>query len=220
MTPIKVCGLTQPHDTATAIAAGAAYTGVILASGPRLLDEATARVVLGPRRHGVQRVAVFGDQHIDDIVRVATALDVDIIQLHRMSTVAEVAHIVTMSARVVWPVQRLSGTAIPSEAFALARETGWLVLDAFVAGQLGGTGVALDWSGLTAAIGALRFAQPTVRVVLAGGLKPGNVAHAIRLLEPDVVDVSSGVEASPGIKDAELIRAFVAAVHSATESRV
>jgi phosphoribosylanthranilate isomerase len=87
-----------------------------------------------------------------------------------------------------------------------------LVLDAKVPGQLGGTGVALDWAALANDVSAWRAAHPGVRLVLAGGLTPENVQRAIGLLGPDVVDVSSGVESAPGIKDPERLQAFVDAV--------
>ena len=89
------------------------------------------------------------------------------------------------------------------------------VLDAHVVGQWGGTGVALDWSGLQDAVASLRASVPGVRLILAGGLRPSNVIAAIRLLSPDVVDVSSGVESAVGVKDPVLVEQFVAAVHSA-----
>ena len=100
-------------------------------------------------------------------------------------------------------------------AAALGAAAGAGVLDAHVVGQLGGTGVALDWSGLQDAVAALRAAVPGIRVILAGGLRPANVSVAIRLLSPDVVDVSSGVECNTGFKDPVLVEQFVAAVRSA-----
>ena len=90
-----------------------------------------------------------------------------------------------------------------------------LLLDAAVDRQLGGTGVALDWDALHLAVQGVR--RGGLRVVLAGGLRPETVASAVRLAQPDVVDVSSGVESAPGIKDHDRMRAFAHAVHSITE---
>jgi len=115
----------------------------------------------------------------------------------------------------VWPVLRVAGTPLPDGAAALAAAAGVVVLDTHVLGQLGGTGVALDWSGLQHAVLALRASVPGVRIVLAGGLRPANVIDAVRLLSPDVVDVSSGVESVTGVKDPVLVEQFVAAVRSA-----
>ncbi len=117
----------------------------------------------------------------------------------------------------MWPVLRVAGTTLPEEAAAFAQITGHVVLDAHVVGQLGGTGVALDWSGLRGALDALREAVPDVTIVLAGGLRPANVAMAIQLLSPHVVDVSSGVETAPGVKDPALVQQFVMAARGAAE---
>ncbi len=218
MTGVKICGLTLPQDATFAAECGAEYVGVILAGGPRHLSVVAAHAVLGPVRHGVRRVAVFGDQTVDEIVRIADALALDVIQVHRATSSDDVARLMTRSGRTIWPVLRLGGADIPASAGELAAQTNWLVLDALVPGQRGGTGVALNWSGLTASVASLREAQPLLRLVLAGGLKPSNVREAIRVLAPDVVDVSSGVESSPGIKHRESVQQFVTAVRTATES--
>lgn len=214
---VKICGLTRPVDAEHAERSGAAYLGAILASGPRLLTSERARAVLGARRAGIQRVAVFGDQSFDALLALAESIDLDVLQLHGASSPDSVRRLVAESGRTVWPVVRVAGTALPAEAAPLADAAGHLVLDALVLGQLGGTGVALDWAGLAESVAALRTAVPDVRIILAGGLRPHNVAEAIRLLSPDVVDVSSGVEAAPGLKDGTLVQQFVAAAQGAAE---
>ena len=213
---IKICGLTRAGDAAHAAAAGADYIGVILANGVRVLDLPRAAVVLGPRHHGVRRVAVFGTQSADEIIDAVHRLDLDVAQLHGAPSARDAEYIRAATGRAVWPVLRVEGTSLPHEATDLADATGYLVLDAKVHGQLGGTGVVLDWTGLAEALAAVRRAVPSVRLVLAGGLRPGNVAEAIRLLAPDVVDVSSGVETSPGVKDPVAVERFVHAVRNAT----
>lgn len=218
-TAVKICGLTRPEDAARAEAAGAEYLGVILAGGPRLLDLATASVVLGAPRPTVRRVAVFGDRPIDELVSMSDALDLDILQLHGDPSVELLGALQRRTPRALWPVLRVEGTTLPPQAVAVARATGAVVLDAKVVGQLGGTGVALDWSGLSGAVASLRRAVPQLQLVLAGGLRADNVAHAMALLEPDVVDVSSGVEYAPGVKDPAAIARFVSAVSAAKESR-
>lgn len=215
---VKICGLTRPEDARHAEASGAAFLGAILASGPRLLTPERAREVLGTRRDGVQRVAVFGDQSPDALLTLADAIDLDVLQLHGARTPEVVHQLRQRSGRTVWPVMRMASSTMPDEAVALADAAGHLVLDALVVGQLGGTGVALDWAGLANGVAALRRSVPAVRIILAGGLRPSNVAEAIRLLSPDVVDVSSGVEAAPGLKDGALVQQFVAAAHGAAET--
>lgn len=212
MPRIKVCGLTRREDADVAVAAGASYLGVIFAGGPRLVGIDQARLVLGAARHGVQRVAVFGHDSNERILAVADALSLDVMQLHGDPTVEIIRQLRDSSERAVWPVLRVEGSALPALATELAHAAGNLVLDAKVVGQLGGTGVALDWAALQADVHALRAAVPHARLVLAGGLRDSNVAQAVGLLSPDVVDVSSGVEVTPGVKDPAAIQRFVSAV--------
>lgn len=214
---VKICGLTRPTDAEHAERSGATYLGVILAGGPRLVTPERARDILGPRRQGIRRVAVFGDQSVDEIVTLAANIDLDVVQLHGAADLGMLRRIQRESARETWPVVRVAGASLPPEAQALAEAAGTIVLDALVVGQLGGTGVALDWSGLTDAVDALREQLPTLRIVLAGGLRPSNVSAAIQLLSPTVVDVSSGVESAPGVKDPALVQQFVRAAQAATE---
>ncbi|MEO7520217.1 MAG: hypothetical protein ABIW79_00235 [Gemmatimonas sp.] len=212
---VKICGLTRVRDAQHAERAGAEFLGAILAGGPRLLDVATASAVLGPRRSGLSRVAVFGSQPREDIVRIVERLDLDIAQLHVAPDAEDIAFIMKATGRAVWPVLRVEGTCIPDQTRELAAAAGALVLDAHVVGQLGGTGVALDWAALVNDVAELRRTIPGLQLVLAGGLRSRNVRHAMRLLSPDVLDVSSGVEASPGVKDPEEVERFLKAVRDA-----
>lgn len=217
---IKICGLTRPEDASVAVEAGATHLGVIFAGGPRLVTVPQAKALFeaatAPNRpRVVQRVAVFGDQDAATIRDIAEVLDLDVLQLHGGCTPAEVAHVRELSGRTVWPVVRIASRVLPAETEALAASAGALVLDALVPGQLGGTGVTLDWGGLREAIGALRARIPAVHLMLAGGLRPDSVAEAIGTLSPDGVDVSSGVEQAPGVKDPVRVFAFVDAVRRA-----
>ena len=219
VTLIKICGLTRPEDAHFAERVGASFLGVILASGPRLLDVDRARDVLGPRRHGVRRVAVFGKQSVEELLRVGDALDLDALQLHGDPSAADVHRLRRLTTRAIWPVLRVHATSLPDGSTELAAAAGTLVLDAHVVGQLGGTGVVLDWTSLADSVAALRVVVPDLQLVLAGGLRSVNVAEAIALLDPDVVDVSSGVETAPGVKDPLAIERFVSAVVAARGTR-
>ena len=112
----------------------------------------------------------------------------------------------------VWAVVRTADGALPDGVEELCAAADALLIDAHVPGQLGGSGVQVPWDRLGESLDALDY-HP--RIVLAGGLTPENVAEAIDLVAPNVVDVSSGVEASTGVKAHARIRAFVAAVRSA-----
>ena len=114
---------------------------------------------------------------------------------------------------IVWAVARADGSLLLAWTEELFHVADAVLLDARVKGRLGGTGVALEWGMLADSVAALRGRTP---VVLAGGLNPGNVAEAVRLLAPDVVDVSSGVESSPGIKDYAKMKAFFDAAQGET----
>lgn len=211
---IKICGLTRPADAALAESLGANFLGAILAGGPRNLTVDEARSVLGPRRHTVRRVAVFASQSRTEIAQIASELLLDVIQLHGEQSAEDVAWLTSQTDSEIWPVVRVSGTRLPPETLDLARAAGSVLLDAKVVGQLGGTGVALDWEGLQGEVTALRASVPGLTVILAGGLNSHNLATARGMLDPDVVDVSSGVEVSPGIKNPAALEAFMNAARA------
>lgn len=208
---VKICGLTRPGDAALAESLGADFLGVIMAGGPRNRTVDEAREVLGPRRHSVQRAVVFGTQPREDVLSIANVLDLDVIQLHGEHSPEDVAWLLQRTSARVWPVIRVAGTQLPPETIPLAKVAGTVLLDAKVVGLLGGTGVALDWAGLRDEVAGLRQTMDGVSVILAGGLNAGNVALAHSMLDPDAVDVSSGVEVSPGIKSADALEAFLKA---------
>lgn len=203
--------MTRAADVALATSLGAAYVGGIRASGPRLLDASTWRALLGDPIDGVERVAVLGHGTVSDVFHESRDLRADIVQWHGDPSPAQLAAVQAAGVRC-WPVLRVAGGQLPRAAWELAAHADALVLDAKVAGQLGGTGVPLDWAALSRDVARWRHDCPAVRLVLAGGLHAGNVSTAIDLLRPDVVDVSSGVESAPGIKDPERLQAFVHAV--------
>ncbi|MDX2183802.1 MAG: phosphoribosylanthranilate isomerase [Gemmatimonadaceae bacterium] len=212
MTRIKICGLTRELDVVAAVEAGAAYVGMIFAGGPREIGVEQAAAVGRKAVGQAQRVGVFGAQRVEEIARIAEAASLDVIQLHADPTPVDVRAVRVATARPVWGVLRVSGNRLPVGAPALAEAADAVVLDPKVEGQLGGSGQALAWSELSEEVDALRR---LTMVVLAGGLRPENVEDAIRALRPDVVDVSSGVESAPGIKDHERVRAFARATHAA-----
>jgi phosphoribosylanthranilate isomerase len=207
---IKFCGLTRPEDAAFAASLGAGYTGVIFAGGPRSLTLDRAVDVLAPVERGVKRSAVFADQPDEEIARIAERLQLDVVQLHGASSVQRIETLRGKFSGEIWPVCRVSGTSLPADAFELAHAGDRIVLDSFVPGALGGTGVTMQWASLASDVERLRRSGRTI--VLAGGLRPENVATAIQTLSPDIVDVSSGVESAPGIKNHDRMRAFRDAV--------
>lgn len=213
MVEVKICGLTRPEDAELADAAGAEYLGVIFAGGPRHRPVADARATLAGRR--ARKVGVFADQAPEQIAGIAAEAGLDVVQLHGVADVERVRAVRAATGLEVWAVLRTRDGVLPGNADELAEEADALVVDALVAGQLGGSGVTVPWLVLGESLDAMERGH---RVVLAGGLTPENVEEAIDYVSPMIVDVSSGVESAPGIKDHARIRAFIAAAHAAGQS--
>jgi phosphoribosylanthranilate isomerase len=206
---LKFCGLTREADAAYAASLGAAYVGVIFAESPRRLDPAAASDVLAPARGRAKAVGVFGPVTIETIATVAAETALDVVQLHGDPSPGVVERVRPFFGGEVWAVIRIAGSELPPESTALMSVADAVVLDAKVQGQLGGTGTSFDWESVARTLDRQRVRS---RIVLAGGLNHENVAHAVRVVAPDVVDVSSGVESAPGIKDHARMRAFSDAV--------
>ncbi|MEO7964246.1 MAG: phosphoribosylanthranilate isomerase [Gemmatimonadaceae bacterium] len=210
---IKFCGLTRRIDVEMAESLGAAYLGVIFAPSARQVTLQQASLALGAKRDGgPRRVGVFAGSSGDDIVRALDFLWLDVAQLHGVGDASLMEELRRRTNVQLWNVLHVGREGL---AAAIEKANDFvgdaILLDAKVDGMLGGTGTAFDWRDARNAIERLRARGP---IILAGGLRPENVSHAVALLAPDVVDVSSGVELSPGIKDHSRMRAFVHAVNA------
>lgn len=210
MVEVKICGLTRAVDAEYADAAGASYLGVIFAGGPRQRLPQQAKETLAGRR--ARKVGVFAEQPDSEIADIAREVGLDVVQLHGASDPERVQAVRAATGLEVWAVLRTPDGRFPDDVEALAAEADALVVDALVPGQLGGNGVTIPWLELGESLDAMERGH---RIVLAGGLTPENVGEAIDYVSPMVVDVSSGVESAPGIKDHARIRAFIAAAQSA-----
>lgn len=201
----------RAEDAVAAAGFGASHIGVIFAGGPRQVSARQAKTILAGVPKGVRKVGVFGAQAPDAIARVVEESGVDVVQLHALEPEGleeRVSDVRAFTGRPVWVVLRLDGATLPAHASRAARAGDAVLLDKLVAGQLGGAGVTLDWPAIADDVRALTLSTGK-RLVLAGGLRPANVRTAIRAIHPDIVDVSSGVERSPGIKDHDRMRAFM-----------
>ena len=211
---VKFCGMTRPHDAALAGEIGASYVGVVFADGPRRVTPTQGRAILDAVGSTVKRVGVFGTNSPEEIERASAEARLDVVQLHADPTTADIRAVRMKFSGEVWAAIRIAGSHIPPESESLFTTANAVVLDSrserHVRSErrLGGTGEPLPWNELAVDLARDRG---SAAVVLAGGLKPGNVASAVRTLAPDVVDVSSGVESSPGVKDPWLMREFYAA---------
>lgn len=199
---VKVCGLTTPADAARAHAAGATLGGVVFAAeSPRRVDERqAAAIAAGP----LPLVGVFVNEPIERIIELAGRLALAAVQLHGEETAGQVAALRTAlpPATEVWKAVRVADR-IAFEATAADR----VLLDARHPSLRGGTGQRFDWQ-------LLQGIAARDRLVLAGGLDPDNVREAQRL-GFGVLDVSSGVESAPGVKDAARLDAFFGALRGA-----
>ncbi len=199
---IKICGITRMADLAVAVESGADAVGFVFAESPRRVTADAVRRMMRDLASHVLRVGVFVDENPSEIARIVAAAELDRVQLHGFEDPM---------------IRELVGTRV-LKAFR-ARDAGVLeeiptwdadtfLLDAWSPEVAGGTGATFDWS-------IARRAQGLGRMILAGGLTPQNVGRAVTEVRPFGVDVSSGVEASPGIKDPAKIRAFIDAVRAA-----
>ena len=199
---IKVCGITRLDDAEAAIDAGAGALGFVFwPNSPRFIDPHRARAIVGALPPFVTAVGVFVNQPPDYINGVASLVRLAVVQLHGEERVGDLAHI----ARPVVKAIPVNGSAEPAGVDAWPAGV-TLLLDVHDTEKRGGTGRTIDWGG------AARIAFRR-RALLAGGLTPDNVAEAIERVRPFGIDVSSGVERSPGIKDHGRLRAFFEAVH-------
>ncbi len=208
---IKICGVTLAEDAARIAAAGADFLGLNFWSGSkrRVSAEVAAAIAAAARAAGpVQIVGLFVDSGAAEIAAVHARVELDVIQLHGAETPEDAAAVARAVGRPVW---KAIAAGAPADLEQLAV---WpvdaILLDTPTPGR-GGSGLTFDWSLASAA----RAADPTRRIVLAGGLHAGNVAAAIAAVGPWAVDVASGVEAAPGVKDAAKVAAFIAAARAA-----
>lgn len=205
---IKFCGMTRHADASLASEIGASYIGAVFAPGPRQVTVESARRIFDSMGEAL-RVGVFGTNDVKEIGRIADAVELDVVQLHADPTPDDVHAVRSGFGGDVWAAVRIDGSSVPHSLEELVDAADGVVLDAKSPGKLGGTGQALPWHDIAPEITRARTGS---LIILAGGLTPHNVGTALRDLAPDVVDVSSGVEASPGIKDHQLMRDFADAV--------
>lgn len=208
---MKFCGITRPQDASFAAELGAAYIGSIFTASPRRVSPEAAADIWTDAPD-TKKVGVFGDALVDEILAAAEASGLDVIQLHCGAACGVVEKLRTSFRGEIWGVIRIGEGAPPVAGESCDADA--VLVDSYSEAGLGGTGRTFDWEREAATIRRLIGDK---RLIAAGGLDPDNVASAIRALSPHVVDVSSGVESSPGIKDHSRMRAFAEAVATAND---
>jgi phosphoribosylanthranilate isomerase len=199
MTQVKICGVTSLEDAALCVSAGADAIGLnFVPASVRCIDVATARAIAASLPPRVLAVGVFADADYDELMRIKQAAGLACVQLHGDESPALLERLLPHAYKAL----RVRDAGILAEAHRFGGEH--LLLDAYVPGVLGGSGERFDW-GLASQLSAAR------KITLAGGLNPENVAEAVLCVAPFCVDVASGVERKPGIKDQARVQAFVRA---------
>lgn len=226
MTWIKICGITNLEDALTAVDAGADALGfVFYDKSPRKVGPEVVREIVARLPEGIEKVGVFVDKPFEFTQEMAESTGLTAIQLHpdlssaKIMRAPELSYLKRYLALPAWCFLNNRGKF---ESFTMSmrnQESGnWfcaIFLDSGTPQQPGGTGGVFDWQEgrhIAEGIRASGF-----DLVVAGGLTPDNVTEAIRILKPWGVDVSSGVEASPGKKDPKKVRAFIEAVRQSVK---
>jgi phosphoribosylanthranilate isomerase len=202
---VKICGITRGEDAEAAIEQGANALGFIFwPDSPRYIDPARAREIVATLPASVTAVGVFVNQPAEHVNQVAGAARLGAVQLHGEEDERFVAGMTVPVIKAVTADSDASARPWPDEVL--------LLVDAADPVRRGGTGRTADWSS-AAALAKRR------RVILAGGLTPENIADAVARVQPFGVDVSSGVERSPGIKDRQRLVALFDAIKEGRETR-
>jgi phosphoribosylanthranilate isomerase len=203
MTKVKICGITRLEDAELAIDHGAWALGFLLwPSSKRFVDPAVAAGITRQVRRKVETVGVFVNQPIDEIADRVDILGLTHVQLHGDEGPSFCSAVAQRTGAKVIKAVRIGHAA---DLRDLERfHTDYHLLDTSKAGLYGGTGKTWDWN-------LVAGRRNKIPVILSGGLTPSNVAEGIAAVHPYAVDVASGVEASPGVKDPDEVRAFLEA---------
>lgn len=206
---VKFCGLTRAEDVSAAADAGAAYIGLVFfPKSPRNVSFDTARSLALGAPPGLAKVALTVDADDAMLDALLARVPIDILQLHGSESVERVADVRARTGLPVMKAVGVGGAGDLATLDAFARVADQILVDAKPPAEAdlpGGNGLSFDWR----LIAGRRWPVPWM---LAGGLEPGNVAEAVRLTGARQVDVSSGIERAPGVKDAGLMRDFAAAL--------
>jgi phosphoribosylanthranilate isomerase len=203
---IKICGIMRPDEAVFAVTAGASYLGVVFAEGQRIVTSDIAREIVAAAG-GVVVMGVFADQPVDEILQICDRAGLSGAQLHGSYSPASASRL-RAAGLEVWRVVRIAAPSDLDMLAEAANESDAVLVEPKVAHVRGGAGLPLDLAVAREARSRLA-GHP---MALAGGLTAETVSEALALVRPEIVDVSSGVESQPGIKDLDKIARFVEAV--------
>jgi phosphoribosylanthranilate isomerase len=213
MTKVKICGLRRPEDAELAVELGAWALGMIMwPASPRYCEPQRAADLADAHRRSAEIAGVFVDQKIEDVVNLTNEIGLSIVQLHGSEGQQYCELIAQRTGARVIKAFRVKDRSIQAE-LGKFWDVDFHLLDSYKAGVPGGTGEAFDWR-IISTRQTLTSRGEQVPAILSGGLTPENVAEAIRVVHPFAVDVASGVEIEPGVKDPVKMQAFFEAVRS------
>lgn len=201
---VKICGITRPEDAVRAAAAGAWAVGVIFAAeSPRRVSLGRAAAIMAAAPSGIVKVGVFVNPSTEEIVAAVNECGLTAVQLHGEETPAFCRRAAAATGVAVIKAVPVEG---PRSLDSVASfDTDYVLLDTYQPGRRGGTGRSFDWSAACELPREVRSG----RVILSGGLSAENVLEALDAVGPYAVDVSSGIETAPGVKDpGEMERLF------------
>lgn len=203
---VKVCGITRLEDAVSAARFGADAVGFVFTDSPREVSPEAAREISRAMPEGPARVGVFVDSPLDVVREIIEYCDLDAVQLHGDEGYEYCSSLEGKAIKAL----RVNGTLDIARATRYAQEGGCkaLLLDGFDPARRGGTGRTFDWK-------MVNLIEGSPKLIIAGGLGPDNVAKAVKAARPYGVDASSGLEASPGLKDPVLVYSFIESARKA-----
>lgn len=211
---IKICANTNLEDAQLAVNAGADAVGFVFAESPRRVNAAQVAGITKHLPQAVEKIGVFVDADFAEIVRSVEEAGLTGVQLHATNDetlAAKLREQFGSSLRILHVLHFADDLETQLRKLQHNNVIDGVLIDSRTATAVGGTGIHYDWQAARKSF----LAVSHLKLIAAGGLKPENVAEAIRVLEPWGVDVASGVEAAPGKKDAARVQAFVKAAKEA-----
>lgn len=200
MVKVKICGVTEVSNAVDVAACNVDYLGLnFFDKSKRCVDLTVARKIVEALPDNVKRVGLFVDAELEKVQSIVKELKLDVVQLHGDE---DLSYIQCLREVAVWKALRLRDKSSAEGAFKFKDRVEKLVLDAFVPGEHGGTGVRIDESVLEVC------GELMPDALIAGGLTVSNVGEIVSRYRPYGIDVASGVETSPGIKNIQLVSEF------------
>lgn len=207
MIRVKICGITREEDAESAREAGADFLGLVFASSPREVDMQRANEIMNSVPDFSGWVGVFADECRERVASTARKLGLHYVQLHGDESPEDCQYLAQEGLEVIKARCIRDESSFGSvDSFHVP----FILLDTYSPGERGGTGRPFDWA-------LLKGRQFHTKVFLSGGLRPDTISQALRMFAPFAVDVSSGVEAAPGVKSPEKIQSFIRAVRESVE---